>query len=153
MRCSTADVITKHQMETNVSASDVEVARILPHGFWLVIDSREVFLLFEDFPWFLDAPVRALLNVERPQPQHLRWPDLDVDLTIDSITRPWRYPLKVTGGRALESAGDPLDHGPDDKEALRRELRRIQERVNSYPVLDDRSPDEIIGYDENGLPS
>jgi hypothetical protein len=140
-------------MESNVSASDVEVARILPHGFWLVIDSREVFLLFEDFPWFMDAPVRALLKVERPQPQHLRWPDLDVDLTIDSITRPWRYPLMATGGRALQPVGDPQVHGLDDKEALRREIQRIQERFNSRPVLDHRTPDEIIGYDENGLPS
>lgn len=31
-------------------------------------------------------------------------------------------------------------------------IRRIQERVARMPVLDDRSPDEIIGYDEYGVP-
>ena len=135
-----------------MSDSAVEVARILPHGFWLVIGSREVFLPFEDFPWFLDAPVRALLDVERPQPQHLRWPDLDVDLTVDSITHPSRYPLQAAGGRALEVAGEPQDRR-HDKDAVRREVQPIQERFGRRPVLDDRTPEEIIGYDENGLPS
>lgn len=36
---------------------------------------------------------------------------------------------------------------------LREDIRRIQERVARLPVLDDRSPDEIVGYDEHGLPS
>jgi len=31
-------------------------------------------------------------------------------------------------------------------------IRKIQARVAALPVLDDRSPDEILGYDENGLP-
>ncbi|MDQ8165358.1 MAG: type II toxin-antitoxin system VapB family antitoxin [Gemmatimonadota bacterium] len=33
------------------------------------------------------------------------------------------------------------------------EIRRIQERVARLPVLDKRSPDEIIGYDEHGVPA
>ena len=32
------------------------------------------------------------------------------------------------------------------------QLREILHRVDQLPVLDSRSPDEIIGYDENGLP-
>ena len=32
-------------------------------------------------------------------------------------------------------------------------IREIQEHFASLPVLDDRSDDEILGYDENGLPS
>jgi antitoxin VapB len=31
-------------------------------------------------------------------------------------------------------------------------VMEIAERVSSYPVLDSRSPEEILGYDENGLP-
>lgn len=136
-----------------MSGGAVEVTRILPHGFELVVDSREVFLLFEDFPWFLDAPVRALLNVQQPQPHHLRWPDLDVDLTVASIAHPERYRLKAAGVMTAETAADAQQDGRDDGEALRREIRRIQERVSRLPVLDDRSADEILGYDENGLPT
>ncbi len=35
---------------------------------------------------------------------------------------------------------------------LKRDLGRILRRVDRLPVLDDRSPDEIIGYDKDGLP-
>jgi antitoxin VapB len=32
-------------------------------------------------------------------------------------------------------------------------LRRLVEEYNALPVADDRTPDEIIGYDEHGLPA
>jgi hypothetical protein len=48
---------------------------------------------FSEFPWFKDAPVAKLTNVERPQPHHLHWPDLDVDLAVDSIRHPEQFPL------------------------------------------------------------
>jgi antitoxin VapB len=35
---------------------------------------------------------------------------------------------------------------------LSEELRAIGERVAAMPVLDRRSPDEILDYDERGLP-
>ena len=35
---------------------------------------------------------------------------------------------------------------------LRDELRAIRERCSKLPVLDSRSPEEILGYDEDGLP-
>ena len=35
---------------------------------------------------------------------------------------------------------------------LLSQLREILHRVDQLPVLDSRTPDEIIGYDENGLP-
>jgi hypothetical protein len=48
---------------------------------------------FKDFPWFREASVAAVLHVERPQSEHLYWPDLDIDLAVDSISHPERYPL------------------------------------------------------------
>lgn len=66
---------------------------ITPHGLWLIVDDRERFLPFELFPWFGDASVKAILNVDRPHPHHLHWPDLDVDLHLDSIDDPESYPL------------------------------------------------------------
>lgn len=38
------------------------------------------------------------------------------------------------------------------KRRLADELEEIARHAASLPVLDDRTPDEIIGYDENGLP-
>lgn len=79
-----------------VATSEVEVTHISRHGFWVLLDQRELFLPFEEFPWFVDAPVGAILNVQRPHPHYLRWPDLDVDLTVASIEHPEKYPFKST---------------------------------------------------------
>jgi len=73
--------------------SGVEVTNISRHGFWLYVGEEELFLPFTEFPWFARAPVSAMINVERPQPHHLYWPDLDVDLYVDSIKHPEKYPL------------------------------------------------------------
>ena len=79
------------------SISAVEVTNISRHGFWVLLDERELFLPFEEFPWFQDAAVGAILNVDRPRLDRLYWPDLDVDLTVDSIEHPEKYPLKWKG--------------------------------------------------------
>jgi len=73
--------------------SGVEVTNVSPHRFWLLADGRELFVPFEAFPWFEDATVRQLALVERPSPDHLYWPALDVDLAVDSLEHPERYPL------------------------------------------------------------
>ena len=39
-----------------------------------------------------------LLNVELPHPHHLYWPDLDVDLAVESIEHPERFPLVSGNG-------------------------------------------------------
>jgi antitoxin VapB len=36
---------------------------------------------------------------------------------------------------------------------VREELAAIRRRCAALPVVDDRTPDEILGYDENGLPA
>ena len=72
---------------------EVEVSHISKHGIWLLLGEREMFLSYNDFPWFKDASVSAVLNVQLPQPQHLYWPDLDIDLAVQSIEHPERFPL------------------------------------------------------------
>ncbi|MXW81439.1 MAG: DUF2442 domain-containing protein [Gemmatimonadetes bacterium] len=76
-------------------ASDVEVTNISTHGIWLLVDEREFFLSYEDFPWFKEVPIGNILRVEQPTPGHFYWPDLDVDLSIESIEHPERFPLKA----------------------------------------------------------
>ena len=79
----------------------VEVSHISQHGILLSLGRRELFLAYEDFPWFKDAPVSAVLNVELPQPHHVYWPDLDIDLSVESIEHPEGFPLITTlQGRA-----------------------------------------------------
>jgi len=73
--------------------SQVEVTNVSKHGFWLLIGDRERFVAFSQFPWFRDAPIGHLLNVELPSVRHLYWPDLDVDIAVESIDHPERFPL------------------------------------------------------------
>ncbi|MBI5752742.1 MAG: DUF2442 domain-containing protein [Hydrogenophilales bacterium] len=75
------------------STSEVEVTNVSKHGFWLLIRNQEVFLSFEQFPWFKDAPIGKLLNVELPSLDHLYWPELDIDLAVESVFHPEQFPL------------------------------------------------------------
>jgi antitoxin VapB len=38
------------------------------------------------------------------------------------------------------------------RQMIRAQLEEILDRVDRLPILDSRSPDEILGYDEHGLP-
>ncbi|HVN37481.1 MAG TPA: DUF2442 domain-containing protein [Myxococcota bacterium] len=75
------------------SISSVEVTNVSKQGFWVLVGERELFASFEDFPPFREAPVGHILNVEHPSAHHLHWPDLDVDLSIDSLENPAAFPL------------------------------------------------------------
>ncbi len=72
----------------------VEVTHISSHGVWLLSNDKELFMSYEDFPWFKDQPVKSIINVEEQSPGHFYWPEMDVDLTIESIEHPERFPLK-----------------------------------------------------------
>ena len=72
----------------------VEILNISPHGIWILVGGRELFMDREEFPWFSEATVGQIANVELCAKEYLRWPDLDVDLAIDSIVHPEKYPLK-----------------------------------------------------------
>ena len=78
-----------------ISTSEVEVTGISAHGVWLLADEEEIFLSYGDFPWFKDVSVREILNVQEPTPGHLYWPDLDVDLGMETIRHPDRFPLRA----------------------------------------------------------
>lgn len=75
------------------STSQVEVTNVSPHGFWLFVGEQELFVPFKDFPWFKDASIGQISRVELPSAHHLYWPDLDIDLAVDSLRHPERYPL------------------------------------------------------------
>ena len=75
------------------NTSPVEVSHISTHGFWVLLDEEELFLPFEHFPWFRSATIEQICSVERPTANHLFWPQLDIDLSVQSIRSPADYPL------------------------------------------------------------
>jgi antitoxin (DNA-binding transcriptional repressor) of toxin-antitoxin stability system len=56
-------------------------------------------------------------------------------------------PVKEDDGRRAQGS---TSRNPSRK--LKRAIDKILRRVDRLPMLDDRSPNEIIGYDKDGLP-
>jgi hypothetical protein len=75
------------------STSRPEIVNISEHGFWILVKRREYFLPFEQFPWFRQASVDQISNVELLHGSHLYWPRLDVDLSLNIIEHPQKYKL------------------------------------------------------------
>lgn len=77
--------------------SVVEVLNVSQHGFWLWVGAEECFLDFDNFPWFRKASLDQLFDVELSNADHLYWKELDVDLDLDRIKHPEKFPLVARG--------------------------------------------------------
>ena len=87
--------------------STLEVTNIDSRGFWILLNGKELYLDYSAFPWFIDASVKQIINVVMESENHLHWPALDVDLTVEMIEHPERFPLKsgCVGQVAEDTAG------------------------------------------------
>lgn len=81
--------------------SDVEVTAVSERGITVHLDGKRQFLSYREFPWFKGAPKGHVMNVRRLGENHLMWPDLDVELEVDSLKSPERYPL-ISGQNPVE---------------------------------------------------
>ncbi len=70
-----------------------EVTQIDRFGVWILVQDKEHFLSYTDFPWFTDAKLSDILAVTLVAPNHLRWPTLDVDVSLESVEHPEAFPL------------------------------------------------------------
>ena len=77
------------------STLEIEVTNISSHGLWVLLDSQEFFLSYKDFPWFKDRTINEISNVENLGEGHLYWKNLDIDLSLDIIKHPERFPLQA----------------------------------------------------------
>lgn len=78
----------------NGSNISVSVENITASGIWMFIKGREYFLDYDAYPYFRHQTVEAIKNVKLLHGFHLHWPDLDIDLEIDNLENPGKYPLK-----------------------------------------------------------
>lgn len=70
-----------------------EVTNVSPRGLWLLLGDEELHVPFSEFPWFAQATIEQIADVRRPTPNHLYWPQLDIDLSVKSIRDPGAFPL------------------------------------------------------------
>src|SRR4030067_3131620 len=73
----------------------VSVENITPLGIWLFVKEKEYFLSYKDYPYFKHQTLNSIQNVQLLHGYHLYWPELDVDLEIDNLENPEKYPLKA----------------------------------------------------------
>jgi antitoxin VapB len=70
-----------------------------------------------------------------------------------------RQVSRLTGETLTEAIGKSLEErlerlqGSRNRDTIRKEIDKILARVHGLPVRDERPEDEILGYDENGIPS
>ncbi len=70
-----------------------EVTNVSKHCLWLLLGDEELAVPFSEFPWFKSATIEQLSEVERPTENHVYWPAIDVDLSVESIRNPECFPL------------------------------------------------------------
>jgi hypothetical protein len=97
----------------NILAS---VENITPFGIWLFVKDKEYFLSYRDYPYFRDQTLKSIQSVQLLHGYHLFWPELDVDLEIDNLENPERYPLKW---KAIKSHLTSQSSGSAKKRASR----------------------------------
>ena len=74
---------------------ETEVTNISNHGLWILAGDKELFLPYEQFPWFKDKTINDITKVESFGEGHFYWENLDVDLSLDMIEHPERFPLQA----------------------------------------------------------
>jgi hypothetical protein len=75
------------------SISCVEIQNISQNGIWILVKDKEYFMPYTEYPWFKEANVSDICNVELLHESHLHWPNLDVDLELASLQALENYPL------------------------------------------------------------
>jgi hypothetical protein len=68
--------------------SYAEVTSINKLGFWLQFGAEELYLSFDEFPRFERATVAQIVNVVCASSSRVYWPDLELDLALDTIRNP-----------------------------------------------------------------
>lgn len=84
-------------METNsgnyMQNTSVAVLMINAQGMMLSVKGEDFFVSYNRVPWLRDARVGSVLNVQMCGRDAIEWPELDIDLEIESLRHPERYPL------------------------------------------------------------
>jgi hypothetical protein len=87
----------------------VEVTNITKHGLWLLTKDHELFISFKEFPQFQDASVSKVMKVEQPNLNVLHWPDLGIDLAVESVRC---FPLVSPTPRSTTRSDQQTKPGP-----------------------------------------
>ena len=82
-------------MSSNISSTNISVGVLMinAQGILITVQGNDYFLSYNRIPWMKDARISDVLNVKMSGRNAIEWEALDVDLEIESLKHPERYPL------------------------------------------------------------
>ena len=81
--------------KSNISSTSVDVLMINDKGVMLSVQGQDYFLSYNRVPWMRDATINEVLDVQMSGRNAIEWPKLEVDLEVESLKHPERYPLLI----------------------------------------------------------
>jgi hypothetical protein len=64
-------------------------------GIMISVCGQDYFLSYNRIPWMREASINDVLDVRMCGSEAIEWPRLDIDLEIESLRHPERYPLLI----------------------------------------------------------
>ena len=74
-----------------IGTSAVEVTNVSMHGIWLWQATGNSSLATKISLGSRNAPISKIVNVKEPTPDHFYWPDLDIDIGMQTIEHPEKF--------------------------------------------------------------
>ena len=81
--------------KSNTANTSASVLMINGDGIMLSVCGQDYFLSYNRVPWMRDAIISHVLDVRMCGCNAIEWPALDIDLEIESLKHPERYPLVI----------------------------------------------------------
>lgn len=80
-------------LNNNLQNTSVSILMINAQGIMLSVQGNDYFISYNRMPWLKDARISDVLNVRMSGRSAIEWASLDIDLEIESLKHPERYPL------------------------------------------------------------
>ena len=81
--------------KVEVATKGADVLMINDKGIMISVQGQDYFLSYNRVPWMRNATISEVLDVRMSGKNAIEWPKLDVDLEVDSLKHPERYPLII----------------------------------------------------------
>ena len=85
----------QNNSDNSINNTSVSVLMINAQGIMISVGGQDFFLSYNRLPWLREASIKDVLNVQMCGADAVEWPNLDIDLEIDSLRHPERYPLLI----------------------------------------------------------
>jgi len=74
------------------------VSNICQTGFWLLVNDKEYFVPFDQYPDFKNASIEHIFAVKQLSPTQFYWEDIDCDIELGALEKPDQFPLTYSRG-------------------------------------------------------